>query len=165
MRRFVFALVCGIALIVPVAVLASGSGGFDGVVRSIEHTYNVHATRIPFMGLISFISRKATSEGVSNLHVAEFDNFTGSLDGEGLTRMVEDELGPSWARVVRETSRGGHEQTLVYMRPEGARMGLFVLDSDGHELDVVQVSVNPDRINATVNQYGHHHDGGDGDSD
>lgn len=161
MRRFVFALVCGVALIIPVAVLASGGSGFDGVVRSIERTYNVHATRIPFMGLASFISRKATSEGVSNLHVAEFDDFTVSLDGDGLTRMVEQELGPSWGRVVRETSRAGHEQTLVYMRPEGARMGLFVLDSDGHELDVVQVSVNPDQINATVNQYSHHHDDGE----
>lgn len=160
MRRFVFLLICAVALIVPVVVLASGGGGFDGVVRSIERTYNVHATRIPFMGLVSFISGGATRGGVRDLHVAEFDNFTESLDGEGLTRMVEEKLGPSWARVVRETSRAGHEQTLVYMRPEGARMGLFVLDSDGHELDVVQVSVDPDRINQTVNQYSHHQDDG-----
>ncbi len=162
MRRFVFFLICAAALIVPVAVLASGGeGGFDGVVRSIEHTYHVRATRIPFMGLISFVSRKATSDGVSNMHMAEFDDFTASLDGEDLTRMVEEKLGPSWARMVRETSRGGREQTLVFMRPEGSRMGLFVLDSDGHELDVVEVSVNPDHLNATIEQYSHHHDGQD----
>lgn len=162
MRRFVFFLICAAALIVPVAVLASGDeGGFDGVVRSIERDYHVHATRIPFMGLVSIISRKATGDGVSNMHVAEFDDFTASLDGEDLTRMVEEKLGPSWARVVRETTRGGREQTLVFMRPEGSRMGLFVLDSDGHELDVVEASVNPDHLNATIEQYSHHHDGQD----
>lgn len=169
MRRFAFFLVCAIALIVPVAVLASGGdGGFDGVVRSIEHGYHAHATRIPFMGLVSFISRGATHGGVSNLHVAEFDNFSTSLDGEDLTRTVEEKLGPSWERVVRETSRGGREQSLIYMRPEGSRMGLFVLDCDGSELDVVQVSVDPDHLNDTIHQYSHHHHGDDdrgGDSD
>ena len=160
MRRLVFFLVCAAALVVPVVVLASGGegSGFDGVVRSIEHTYHVRATRIPFMGLASLISGASTSGGVRNLHLAQFENFSLALDGEDLTSMVEQKLGPSWARVVRETSRGGREQTLVFMRPEGARMGLFVLDSDGGELDVVEVSVNPDRLNATVNQYTHHHE-------
>lgn len=158
MRRFVFFLICAASLIVPVVVLASGGeGGFDGVVRSIEHTYHVRATRIPFTGLISFVSGKATSGGVSNLHLAEFENFDAPMDGEDLTHMVEEKLGPSWARVVRETGRAGKEKTLVYMRPEGARMGLFVLDSDGHELDVVEASVDPDHLNATIDQYSHHY--------
>ena len=53
-----------------------GAGRFDGVVRTIETRYHVHATRIPFLGLISFVSRKATHGGVSNLHVAEFEHFS-----------------------------------------------------------------------------------------
>ncbi len=51
-----------VVLLVPAAVLAgSGESGFDGVVHSIESRYQVRATRIPFIGLISLISRKATS--------------------------------------------------------------------------------------------------------
>lgn len=158
MRRFVFFLICAAALIVPVAVLASGGeGGFDGVVRSIEHTYHVRATRIPFMGLISFVSGGVTRGGVGNLHLAQFEDFNAPMDGEELNRMVEEKLGPSWARVVRETGHAGQEQTLVFMRPEGARMGLFILDSDGHELDVVEASVDPDKLNETIEQYSHHH--------
>jgi len=50
-----------IALALPAAVLAGGGeGGFNGVVHSIEGRYHVHATRIPFLGLISFVSKKAT---------------------------------------------------------------------------------------------------------
>jgi hypothetical protein len=162
MRRFVFVLVCVVALAVPVAVLASGgNGGFEGVVHSIERTYHVRATRIPFMSLVSLISRKATGGGVSNLHVAEFDDFSFAMNGEELTRITEQMLGPEWQRVVRETSRAGHDQTLIFMRPEGNRMGLFVLDADGNELDVVQISVDPDHLNDSVAHYSHHHDDGE----
>ena len=74
MRRLWLIPIGFVALLVPVAVLAgSGEGGFDGVVHSIESRYHVRATRIPFMGLVSLVSRKATHGGVGGLHVAEFD--------------------------------------------------------------------------------------------
>src|SRR5579863_1971403 len=126
MKQFVFVLVCFVALLIPVAVLASGGeGGFDGVVRSLELKYHVRANRIPFMGLISMISRRATQGGVSNMHVAEFDDFSEAMDGQELNQMVEQKLGPEWERIVRETSRSGESQTLIFMHPEGNRMGLF----------------------------------------
>jgi hypothetical protein len=165
MRRFVFVLVCFVAMLIPVAVLAGGGeGGFDGVVRSLEVKYHVHANRIPFLGLISFISRKATEGGVSNVHVAEFEDFGEVMDGEELNRMVEQKLGPEWERVIRETSRYGGDQTLIFMHPEGRRMGLFVLDAGGQELDVVQVSVDAEHLCDKINEYqhhSHHHDEGD----
>ena len=71
--------------------------------------------------------------------------------------MVAKKLGEGWDRVVRETSHSGGEQTLVFMRPEGNRMGLFVVDLDGNEMDVVQVSVDPDHLDENVAHYGHHH--------
>ena len=156
MKRLILIPVCFVALLVPVAVLAGSGDGFNGVVQILETRYHVHATRIPFLGLISFVSRRATSDGVSNLHVAEIEHFSGPLDGQELTDMVEGKLGPAWERVIRETSRNGESQTLIFMRPEGARMGLFVLDADGHELNVVQVSVDPNHLFETVNHYEHH---------
>lgn len=160
MRGFLLIPVCAVALAVPVVVLAGGSqGGFDGVVSTIESRYHIHATRIPFMGLISFVSRGATHGGVSGMHVAEFEHLSGDVDGEELNRIVEEKLGARWERVVRETSRKGTEQTLIFMSPEGNRMGLFVLDYDGNELNVVQVSVDPDHLNESVGRYGHHHGG------
>ena len=157
MRRLWIVPMVFVALLVPVAVLAGGGGGFDGVVRSIESRYHVRATRIPFMGLISLISRKATHEGIGDMHVAEFDSFSEPVDGEELNRMVEQKLGAGWERIIRETSRKGDEQTLIFMRPEGERMGLFVVDLDGQEMDVVEVSVDPDHLNENIGQYEHHH--------
>jgi hypothetical protein len=91
------------------------------------------------------------------------------MDGEELNQMVETKLGAGWERIIRETSRktdstasddnheGANNQTLIFMRPEGARMGLFVLDEDGRNLDVVQVSVNPDHLAESIDHYEHHH--------
>jgi hypothetical protein len=43
------------------------------------------------------------------------------------------------------------------MHPEGAHMGLFVLDLDGQEMDVVQVSVDPNHLNESLGKYEHRH--------
>jgi hypothetical protein len=67
--------------------------------------------------------------------------------------------------MIRETSKKGHEQTLVFTHPEGDRMGLFVLDLDGNELDVVELSVDPKHLDDDIGQYRHHKHDGDGDKD
>jgi hypothetical protein len=157
MRRFWLVPIGLVALLVPVVVLAgSGEGGFDGVVSSIESRYHVRATRIPFMGLIGMVSRKATHEGVSNLHVAEIESFPDAVDGDELNRMVEEKLGSGWERIVRETSRKGNQQTLIFIHPEGDRMGLFVVDKGANEMDVVQVSVDPKHLDNDIRHYRHH---------
>ena len=167
MRRVWLIPICFVALAVPVVVLAGrAEGGFDGVVSTIESRYHIHATRIPFLGLVSFMSRTATHWGVRGMHIAEFEHVSGPVDGAELNRIIEEKLGAGWERVVRETSRKGDEQTLVFMHPEGNRMGLFVVDYDGEEMNVVQVSVDPEHLHESVGRYGHHHDDGThGESD
>jgi hypothetical protein len=166
MKIFFGSLICIVALAIPVAVLAGGSAsGFNGVVDSIESRYHAHATRIPFLGLISLVSRKSTHDGVANLHVAEFDDFSEDIDGSELNQIVEDKLGSGWERIIRETNRHGSEQTLVFIHPEGQRMGLFVVDKDHSELDVVQVSVDPSHLDEDIGHYSHYHAPSDDASD
>ena len=158
MRHLLWIPVCLVALAVPAVVLAgSGEGGFNGVVNSIEGRYHVHATQIPFMGLISFIARRATHGQVGSVHVAEFEHFNAEVDGEELNRIVDKKIGHDWQRIIRETSRKGAEQTLIFVRPEGKRMGLFVVDLDGKEMNVVQVSVDPDSVMGEIGNYAPHH--------
>jgi hypothetical protein len=158
MKRFCFLAIAFLALAVPAVVLAgSGEGGFEGVVHSIASRYHVQATRIPFLGLISLISNRASNGGVGGLHVVEFDSFTEKVDGNELNQMVEEKLGDGWERMLRETSRKGREQTLIFTRPQGDRMGLFVVDLDGDEMDVVEVSVDPKHLDDDIGQYSHHH--------
>jgi hypothetical protein len=150
-----------VLLTAPWWVVRAAGGGFDDVVNSIESRYHEHAMRIPLMGLASVVAGVATRGGVGGVRVAEFEHFSAPVDGEELNRMVEEKLGQGWERMIRETSRHGGEQTLIFSHPEGKRMGLFILDLDGAELNVVQVSVDADRLNETILKYKHH----DGDNE
>ncbi len=158
------AALCLIVVVPWVALAAGGEGGFDGVVSSIEGRYHVRATRIPFMGLASLVAGTATHGGVAGVRLAEFEHFSAPVDGEELNRTVEQKLGQGWERMIRETSRHGNEQTLIFAHPEGKRMGLFILDLDGNEMDVVQVSVDPQRLKDTVGKYEHRGQDGDGNN-
>ncbi len=160
------AALCLIVVVPWVAHAAGGEGGFDGVVSSIEGRYHARATRIPLMGLASLVAGTATHGGVSGVRLAEFEHFSAPVDSDELNRMVEQKLGQGWERMIRETSRHGNEQTLIYAHPEGKRMALFILDLDGNEMDVVEVSVDPQRLNDTVGKYQHRdRDGGSNNSD
>jgi hypothetical protein len=151
-----------VALAIPAAVLAGSSEtGFDAVVNSIESRYHAHATRIPFVGLISMVASRATHKGVSAIHVANFESFNEAVDGQELNSLVVQHLGPGWERMIRDTNRKGHEQTLIFIHPEGARMGMFIVDLEGHEMDVVQVSVDPDHLSQNIGHYSHHRDSDD----
>ena len=157
--RFIWTIpVLAFIVLVPTAVVLAGNGvgGFDGVVDSIENQYHAHATRIPFMSLISLVAGTATHDGVRGLHVAEFEHFDAAVDGEDLKQMVDKKLGSGWELMVRETHRDGGEQTLIYCHPEGKHMGLFIIDHDRGELDVVQLSVDPDHLNDSMGKYKHH---------
>jgi hypothetical protein len=151
------------AVMTPAILLAAGGtgGGFDDVVHGIESRYHAHATRIPFLGLMSGIAGIATHGGVHNLHVATFENFKGDgetrVDGAELLSLVEQHAGGGWSRMIRETSRGGEEQTLIYVRPEGKQVGMLVVDLDHRELDLVQISMNPDQLMKEAREHTHHH--------
>jgi hypothetical protein len=163
------------AIMTPAILLAAGSGsgqGFDAVVRTIELRYHAHATKIPFMGLISGIAGLSTHGGVHGLHVAEFEHFradedTRAFDGSEFNDLVEQHVGPGWQRMIRETSRehdgARGEQTLIYVRPDGKNVAMLVVDLDGNDLDVVQLSMNPEQLMNQVNEHRHHH--GDGNDD
>ena len=159
MKRFIWMIpLFAFLIMVPSAVVlaGNGAGGFDGVVDSIESQYHAHATRIPFMSLISLVAGTATHDGVRSLHVAEFEHFDAFVDSNDLKQMVERKLGSGWELMVRETHRNGGEQTLIYCHPEGKHMGLFIIDHDHGELDVVQVSVDPDHLDESIGKYKHH---------
>jgi hypothetical protein len=147
-----------------IMLAASGSGaGFDAVVHGIESRYHVHATHIPFLGLMSGIAGIATHGGVRGMHIAEMEHFNTAVDGTELNALVAQRAGKGWQRIIRETSHDGDEQSLIFVRPEGNRMGMLIVDLDHKEMDVVQISINPDQLSHEIESH-HHGHGKDGDS-
>lgn len=145
------------AAMTPAIVLAaSGAGeGFDSVVRGIESRYHVHANKIPLLGLVSGMARVATRGGVRGIHVAEIERLNGPVDGMELNSLVTERMGPGWQRIVRDTSRSGDEQSLIYVKPEGNRLGMLVVDLDHNEMNVVEISINPDGLSSEIAEHRH----------
>lgn len=139
-----------------ILLAASGSGGgFDAVVRGIETRYHAHANKIPFMGLISLVAGHATHGGVRGIHVAEIEHLDSPVDGTELNALVAQRMGAGWERIVRDTSRSGDEQSLIYVKPQGDRLGMLVVDLDHAEMDVVQISINPDKLSDEITEHRH----------
>jgi hypothetical protein len=156
------ALVLGsvVAAMTPAIVLAaSGTGeGFDAVVRGIESRYHVHANKIPLLGLVSGMARVATHGGVRGVHVAEIEHLKGPVDGAELNSLVTERMGAGWQRIVRDTSRGGEEQSLIFVKPEGNRLGMLVVDLDRREMNVVEISINPEKLSSEIAEHRHTRD-------
>ena len=58
--------------------------------------------------------------------------------------------------MIRETNRSGNEQTVIFVRGEGKQIGMLVVDMSGRELDVVQISMNPDQLMQQLKEHDHH---------
>ena len=158
----------GIAAAMTPAILLAASdsgGGFDGVVRGIEARYHVHANKIPLLGLMSLVADHATHGGVHSVHVAEIEHMEGPVDGAELNALVAEHVGPGWQRIVRDTNRSGDEQNLIFVKPEGGRLGMLVVDLDHKEMDVVEISINPDKLSDEISEHRHSRDGDSENSD
>jgi len=151
------------AAMTPAILLAAGGAGvgFDAVVRGIESRYHAHANKIPFMGLISLVAGHATHGGVRGIHIAEIEHLDGPVDGTELNALVAAHMGAGWQRIVRDTSRSGDEQSLIYVKPEGDRLGMLVVDLDHKEMNVVQISINPGKLSDEIGEHRHGRDSDD----
>jgi hypothetical protein len=154
----------GAAMTPAILLAASGSGGgFETVVRGIESRYHVHANKIPFLGLMSLVADHATHGGVHSVRVAEIEHMEGPVDGAELNALVSAHAGPGWQRILRDTNRSGDAQSLIYVKPEGSRLGMLVVDLDHKELDVVEISISPDKLSDEISEHRHSRNG-DGES-
>jgi hypothetical protein len=156
MRRLWIVPVACVALLLPVSMLAtSGDTCFDAVVHSVESRYHARATRVPFMGLVSAITRGATKNGVGGMRVADIDDISEPVDGAELNRLVAEKLGPGWERMIRDSSH--NELSLIFVHPNGPRAGVFIVALDGREVSLVEFSVDPSHLQESLDQHTRHH--------
>jgi hypothetical protein len=130
---------------IPLAAIASSSGDFDAVLTAVEHRYSAHAERVPMMGFVNFCAWMATGGGVKGMRVAEIDGLPGTPNSEELQKLVRDSLGPNWQPFVTDRE-GDKEVSVIYVQPVGGSMRMMIADYDNHELDLVRIEINGDRL-------------------
>lgn len=147
MKRLLILLVL---LCIPATTFAADP--FKDIVRAIEKEYRVHHTGIPWFARV-IIKPAMWGSGVSGLKLAEFENV--SLNSTGsqirLAEFVERNIGPEWQNIIRIRSRHANEITYIYMRPEGPRFTMLVVNVEPSEACVVQVKLKPSQLEKWTN--------------
>ena len=136
----------------------AGDPEFQGIVHSIERTYGVHHTRIPFLGLAMFFARPA---GVHGFKLAVFEGFQPPSDSEGLRHTIENSLGPGWYPFVRvrSKSKSDGETTLIYTYPCGNKLRMMIVNLEPSEAVVLKMELSEHAIEKWLKEPGEQVDG------
>jgi hypothetical protein len=146
MTKLGFVLSAALVLGSAAAYAFAGDRDFDGLVSGIAQSYDLHATKIPMMSMVSLCARVATHGGVKGLRVVEFDNIKISPGLPDLTSLVHRSLGPEWEPFVQERDRQGESQSVIFVRPAGEAMRMVIADYDHGELDVIRMELSGDAL-------------------
>jgi len=131
----------------------AGDPEFRNIVRSVEHTYGVHRTHIPFIGVAMFFARPY---GVHGFKLALFEGLHSPADADDLRRTIESSLGPNWYPFVRVQSKakGEGETTLIYTYPEGNRLRMMIVNVEPSEAVVMKMELSDRAIKKWLKEPG-----------
>lgn len=137
------------------AVLAASEDErtFHELEQALVTRWGGHVQHIPMQWLVSGLAGAYTHGGVSRMRLAEMDDLPKRLDGAELETMATARMGAGWQRIVRETSREGDEQSLIYVKPEGNRLAMMVVDFDHGEMDMVEMAIQPNQLSKQIRRW------------
>ena len=112
---------------------------FNAILKRVESHYSKRHMKIPFLGMVTFVSHFTRPLGASDLKLAV-------IEGVGSRDSIPDfEPGPEWRAFLRTTSRSG-EHTVIYGRDEGQAVRTLMLVVDHDEAVVMHMRLDPTRF-------------------
>lgn len=145
MKLLAAGLALAIAGTVAMHPLLGSGNSFDAIVSAVEGQYHQQPQHIPMLWLADAMAGAYTGGGVRHMKLAEFDNFSGPASTEELDRLIAGRLDSQWQRMVLERGSDG-DISLIYVRPEHGSMRMLVANYDHHELDIVRMDLNGERL-------------------
>jgi hypothetical protein len=107
-------------------------------------------TSIPMLGLVRFAAWIVHPEGVHDFQLAVYEGPRRAVDAVEIERIVAREIPRGFSPLVRTRARNG-EWTLIYAKPNGDRVELFVVAHDHGDGDTTLVRVDVDAMRVAKN--------------
>lgn len=154
-KRFMFALL--VAALVPMQNAFAGDD-FGKIVHHIEANYHVHRQHRWVMGLAGFTVKFWHIAGVKSLKGAIFENqpFANAASDTRFDEVVRAAMDSGWQPMVQSWDRHTGERTYIYAQEvsskKGKDMKLLVVNLESNEAVVLQVKVDPKKLNAFIEQ-------------
>jgi hypothetical protein len=121
--------------------------------NSLEHALTARLgkpTYIPLLGLVRFCTWIARPEGLHDFQLAVYEGPRRGIDGVEIERIVTREIPRGFTPLVRTRARNG-EWALIYARPNGDRVELYVIAHDHGDGDTTLVRVDVDAVRVAKN--------------
>lgn len=155
-KRSMFALLVA-ALVAPTQNAFAGDD-FGKIVHHIEANYHVHRQHRWVMGLAGFTVKFWHVAGVKSLKGAIFENqpFVNAASDTRFDEIVRAAMDSGWQPMVQSWDRHTGERTYIYAQEvsskKGKDMKLLVVNLESNEAVVLQVKVDPQKLNAFIEQ-------------
>jgi hypothetical protein len=151
---------CGliVATLVAPSQSAFAKDDFGRIVHHIEANYHVHRQHRWVMGLAGFTVKFWHIAGVKSLKGAIFENqpFVNAASDTRFDEIVRAAMDSGWQPVVQSWDRRSGERTYVYAQDVSSKKGrdlkLLVVNLESNEAVVLQVKVDPQKLNAFIAQ-------------
>ncbi|HEX3093562.1 MAG TPA: hypothetical protein VHW72_13110 [Candidatus Angelobacter sp.] len=143
---------------------AAADDDFGRIVHHIEANYHVHRQHRWVMGLAGFTVKFWHIAGVKSLKGAIFENqpFVNAASDTRFDEVVRAAMDSGWQPVVQSWDRRTGERTYIYAQDvsskNGKDMKVLVVNLESNEAVVLQVKVDPKRLNDFIEETsaGHH---------
>jgi hypothetical protein len=137
---------------------------FGKIVHHIEANYHVHRQHRWVMGLAGFTVKFWHIAGVKSLKGAIFENqpFVNAASDTRFDEVVRAAMDSGWQPLVQSWDRHTGERTYIYAQEvsskKGSDMKLLVVSLESNEAVVLQVKVDPKKLNDFMEEAnaGHH---------
>jgi len=152
----IFSLCCMALTLRPDVVYADD---FGNIVHHIEASYHVHRNHRFLFAFAGLVVRFWHVAGVKSMKMAYFENQ--HLDGTDTDKKLDEivaRAGKSgWQPMVRSVSRRSGEHVYIYAQNAGKDLKLLVVNVEPEEAEVIQVKVDPKRLEEFIDENMHHH--------
>jgi hypothetical protein len=155
-KQLLFVGLAAVALLLgtPQQVLAKDD--FGKIVQHIEANYHVHRQHRFVMGMAGFVVKFWHIAGVKNFKGAIFENqpFVNAASDTKFDEVVRAAMDSGWQPMVQEWDRRSGERTYIYAQDLGKDLKLLVVSLESNEAVMFQVKVNPEKLQAFLEETG-----------
>jgi len=161
-RNKTLSFACGLMIVALAAPAqnAFAKDDFGKIVHHIETQYHVHRQHRWVMGLAGFTVKFWHFAGVKSFKGAIFENqpFVNAASDARFDEVVRAAMDSGWQPLVQSWDRHTGERTYIYAQDLGKDMKVLVVNLESNEAVVLQVKVDPKKLNDFVEETsaGHH---------
>lgn len=133
---------------------------FGDIVHHIEVRYHAHRNYAFLMAFAGLAVKVWQGPGVKDLKMAYFENqslFQTDPDTE-LDEILRSTGKSGWQPMLKNYSRKSGDRVYIYAQPQtqGKDIKLLIVNIEHNEAEVIQVKIDPDKLEKFIEHHEHH---------